>query len=260
MANSSSGESLVQRLVRVLHAFDDEHPELTVSDLAVRAGLSVSTAHRLAGSMTEEGLLSRTPDGRYRIGLVLWELGQRASSFQEFGQVALPFMEAVHISQRQNTSLSILDEDEGTIIYLERLVSQDVHTDLTKVARRLPALSTAPGLAILAFSPQDVRERILAGPWDRYTRAWGVDVPELRRRLERTRAEGYVHLPDVTVRGSAGTAAPVFGPGGRVLGALSIVAATDQVNLDVQLPVLRAAARGLSRQMGSRGTFPFNGK
>ncbi len=261
MANSRSGESLIQRLVRVLHAFDADHPELTATELAERAGLSSSTAHRLARDMAEEGLLRRTPAGGYRIGLVLWELGQRSSTYQEFGQAALPFMEAVHVTQRQNTSLAILDEAEDTIIYLERLISRDVPTDLTKVAGRLPVLSTAPGLAILAHSPRHLQERLLVGPWDRYTRESGITEEGLRRLLARARSEGYVHLRGVTVPGSSGTAAPVFGPGGRVLGAISIVAAVDEVNLQIQVPVLLAAVRGLSRQMGSRGRtgFPFNG-
>lgn len=254
MANSPSGESLIQRLVRVLHAFDAEHPELTASELAVRADLSSSTAHRLAADMAEEGLLHRTHGGRFRIGLVLWELGQRSSSYQEFGQTALPFMEAVHVTQRQNTSLAILDDQERTIIYLERLISQDVPTDLTKIAGRLPVLSTAAGLAILAFSPRHLQERYLGEPWDPATRDSGITEGGLRRRLAQTRTDGYVHLRGVTVAGSSGTAAPVFGPGGRVLGSLSIVAQVDQVNLQIQVPALLAAARGLSRQMGFRGT------
>ncbi|WP_313818205.1 IclR family transcriptional regulator [Citricoccus sp.] len=253
MANSRSGESLIQRLVRVLHAFDAEHPDLTASELALRTGLSTSTAHRLAGDMAEEGLLRRTPDGRFRIGLVLWELGQRSSTYQEFGQAALPFMEAVHVTQRQNTSLAILDHDDGTIIYLERLISQDVPTDLTKVAGRLPVLSTAPGLVILAHSPRHLQEEFLTSPWDRYTRDSGITEVGLRRRLAQARAEGYIHMRGVTVAGSSGTAAPVFGPDGKVLGAISIVARVDQVNLQIQVPALLAAARGLSRQMGSRG-------
>lgn len=253
MANSRSGESLIQRLVRVLHAFDADHPELTASELAFRTGLSSSTAHRLAGDMAEEGLLRRTPDGRFRIGLVLWELGQRSSTYQEFGQAALPFMEAVHVTQRQNTSLAIMDHDDGTIIYLERLISKDVPTDLTKVAGRLPVLSTAPGLAILAHSPRQLQERYLTSTWDQATRNSGITEVGLRRRLAQARTDGYAHLRGVTVPGSSGTAAPVFGPGGRVLGAISIVAEVDQINLQIQAPVLLAAARGLSRQMGSRG-------
>lgn len=250
MANSSSGESLVERLVRVLQAFDAEHQDLTLTELAQRAGLALSTAHRLAGSMVDSGLLRRAHDGRFRIGLVLWELAQRSSAYQEFGQAALPFMEAVHVSQRQNTSLAILDEDEATIIYLERLISREVTTDLTKVAGRLPVLCTSSGLAILAFSPPEVQERLLTGPWDRFTLRWGVTAEDLRRRLAQAQVDGYVHLAGVTAPGSSGTSAPVFGPGGRVLGALSIVAAQEEINLSVQLPILLAAARGLSRQMG----------
>nr|WP_255459686.1 IclR family transcriptional regulator [Micrococcus sp. TA1] len=255
MANSRSGESVVERLVRILNAFDMDHAELTATEVAARADLSLSTAHRLAGDMTTHGLLRRTPQGKFRIGLVLWELAQRSSSYQEFGQQALPFMEAVHVTQRQNTSLAILDPEDRTIIYLERLISQDVPTDLTKVAGRLPVLSTAPGLAILAFSPRHMQERFLSEPWDPVTRNSGLTEEGLRRRLAQARMDGYVHMRGVLVPGSSGTAAPVLGPGGRVLGAISIVSAVDQIDLKVQVPVLLAAARGLSRQMGSQGKF-----
>lgn len=255
MANSRSGESVVDRLSRILHAFDVEHQELTTTELASRADLSISTAHRLAGDMAAHGLLRRTPQGKFRIGLVLWELAQRSSTYQKFGQQALPFMEAVHVTQRQNTSLAILDQQNRTIIYLERLISQDVPTDLTKVAGRLPVLSTAPGLAILAFSQRPVQERFLREPWDPVTRDSGITEEGLRRRLAQARVDGYVHMHGVLVPGSSGTAAPVLGPGGRVLGAISIVSPVDQIDLKVQVPVLLAATRGLSRQMGSQGEF-----
>jgi len=252
MANSRSGESVVQRLVRVLHAFDRDRPELTATELSARSGLAISTAHRLAGDMVSEGLLQRTPEGRFRIGLAMWELAERSSTYQEFGQLALPFMEAVHATQRQNTSLAILDAPDRTVIYLERLMSRDTPTDLTKVAGRLPVLSTASGLAILAFSPRHLQEEFLTCPWDEGTVRWGVTEENLRRRLAQARADGYVHLRGVTVPGSSGTAAPVFGPGDRVMGAISIVTAAGDINLQVQGPVLEAATRGLSRLMRSR--------
>lgn len=252
MANSRSGESVVQRLVRVLHAFDRDHPELTATELAARSGLAVSTAHRLAGDMVTEGLLHRTSEGRFRIGLTMWELAERSSAHQEFGQLALPFMEAVHATQKQNTSLAILDEADRTVIYLERLMSRDTPSDLTKVAGRLPVLSTASGLAILAFSPRHLQENVLTGSWDEKTVHWGITEEDLRRRLAQARIDGYVHLRGVTVPGSSGTAAPVFGHGDRVMGAISIVAAKGDINLQVQVPVLTAATRGLSRLLRSR--------
>ena len=247
MANSTSGESVITRVARVLQSFDADHREQTSALLAQRADLSASTAHRLATSMAEVGLLDRVGRGRFRIGLALWEAGQRGSLYQSLSELALPFMEAIHVTLKHNVSLSILDEDTGEVVYLERLTHQGVREDLTKVALRHPALSVSSGLVMLAFATASVRERILTSPWDEATRRSGVTEGHLRRRLAQARLDGYVHLRGVMVDSLSGLAVPVLGEHGRVVAAMAIVQDQADVNLKVQVPVLLSAARGLSR-------------
>ncbi|WP_313816593.1 helix-turn-helix domain-containing protein [Citricoccus sp.] len=253
MANSTSGESVVSRVARLLQCFDADHGELSAAELAGRAGLSTSTTHRLASAMAEDGLLFRTGRGRFRIGLALWEAGQRGTRFQAFSQLALPFMEAIHVTLKQNVSLSILDESTAEIVYLERLTHRGAQEDLTKVALRQPALSVSAGLAMLAFSPAPVQERILSMPWDPSALQSGVTEGHMRRRLAQARVDGYVHLPGVLVGSLAGLAAPILDAHRQVLGALAIVQTMADVNLKVQVPVLLSATRGLS---GMVGTLP----
>lgn len=250
MANSRSGETLVQRVARVLRSFDADHRELSARELAERADLATSTAHRIATEMVREGLLRRTSGGRFRVGLGLWEAGQRGSSFRDFAQTALPFMESVHVTLRQNVSLSILDTDTDEVVYLERLAYRGAEGDLTEIAVRQPVLSNSAGLVMLAHSPSHVQERVLSSSWDAATRAAGVTECELRRRLSHAREAGFVHLPGVLVSSLTGLAVPVFGPQGDVRGALAVVQARREVDLPVQVPVLQTAARGLSRSIG----------
>lgn len=47
MANSESGDSVVDRVVRLLEAIPEGSDALQLSELAARAGLPLSTAHRL---------------------------------------------------------------------------------------------------------------------------------------------------------------------------------------------------------------------
>ena len=246
MANSRSGESVITRVARILECFDAEHPELSAAQIAVRADLSASTAHRLASDMAEAGLLFRTGRGRFRIGLALWEAGQRGSRYQMLSQLALPFMEAIHVTLKQNVSLSILDVPAGEIVYLERLTHRGAGEDLTQVALRQPILAASAGQVMLAFSPPEVREQVLALPWDPATLQSGMTEGHLRRRLAQARLDGYVHLPGVLVGSLSGLAAPVLDAQGGVVGALALVQTLADVNLKVQVPVLLAAARGLS--------------
>lgn len=204
-----------------------------------------------------EGLLNRTDTGSYEIGLILWELTQRSSFYQEFSQAAKPFLEGIHQTLHHNVSLAILDDQAGSIIYLERLVVKPDPADLTKVAGRLPVLSSAPGLAMVAFSPRHVQERYLAAAHrDPWVTERELTTDDLRRTLAQVRKEGYAHSAAVLHPKSSGSAAPVFGPKGQVRGALSVVVPVEEINLNVQVPVLMAAAHGLTQWISRETTQP----
>lgn len=135
---------MIHRVSRILRTFDEDHQVLSATQVAQRAELAISTAHRMVGSMVEEGLLLRTPDGKYRLGLILWELAHRSTVYESFSTAARPFLEGVHQTLKKTVSLTILDPADVSIIYLERLAVGHDDTDVSSLAGRLPVLSTAP--------------------------------------------------------------------------------------------------------------------
>src|SRR5688500_12588221 len=121
MANSSSGESVISRVVRLMSAFDRNLPVMTLSGLARRAGLPLTTAHRLVDDLVLHGLLERQPDGTLRPGMRMWELAARGPRALILHELALPFMEDVQAAVHQHTTLAVLDH--GSVLYVERLSS-----------------------------------------------------------------------------------------------------------------------------------------
>lgn len=81
------------RLLSVLAAFDHAHPALSLSDIGRRAGLSLTTAHRLVGALTRWGALERDEWGVYHVGLRLWEIAALAPRGLALRQVAWPYLE-----------------------------------------------------------------------------------------------------------------------------------------------------------------------
>jgi len=79
LANSKSGDSVVDRIVRLISAFSQDVSALQLSDLAQRAGLPLTTTHRLVGQLAAHGLLEAAPGGMVRPGVRLWELVNRTS-------------------------------------------------------------------------------------------------------------------------------------------------------------------------------------
>ncbi len=256
MANSVSGESVIGRVTRILEAFTREQPALTSAELARAAGLSTSTAHRLATDLAAEGLLARTADGRFAVGARMWELASRSNPLEDFRRRGLPFLEGIHAAVRQHASLAVADLEGGTVLYVERL---DQHGNAVKnlgeVAARLALTSTSTGLAILAFEAPDARERVLAaeeageplGPAGSAHDA----APRLRAALAEVRRTGYCRLAGVLVEENVGYAVPVFGPGNAVIGAISVVMPLAEERAELVVPVLVSAGRGLSRSMGA---------
>src|ERR1700689_537880 len=78
--SAAPGRSVTSKIVAILLAFrdGDEH---SLTDIAQRARLPVSTAHRLLAELTAGGVLERTDESRFRIGLLIKTLGSRRFGF-----------------------------------------------------------------------------------------------------------------------------------------------------------------------------------
>ncbi len=72
------GRSVTSRVLAILDVFDAAHTRLTLSGISRRSGLPLSTVHRLVGEFERWRAVESDPDGGYRVGLRLWELGQLA--------------------------------------------------------------------------------------------------------------------------------------------------------------------------------------
>ncbi|MGW0817249.1 IclR family transcriptional regulator [Streptomyces viridiviolaceus] len=241
-------ESVLSRAARILEAFSQEEPTLTVSEIARRTGLHVATASRLVGELVAHGFLSRDHDRRVRIGVRLWELAVRASPTLSLRDAAMPFMEGVHDVVGHHVQLGVLDGDE--VLFLERLSAPKSVINYTRIAGRLPLYASSSGLVLLAHGPADLRERVLAGSLTAYTPATPATPTRLRATVAEVRQHGYAFCPGYVHQEALGVAAPVRGADGKVVAALSVIVPNDE-GAQAVVPVVRMAARGVSRALGA---------
>ncbi|MEY4125237.1 MAG: Transcriptional regulator KdgR [Pseudomonadota bacterium] len=108
-SSKSSRLSSVAAAVRVLKCFSEVEPEIGISSLAKRLSLAKSTVHRLAVTLTSEGLLEQSPEtGRYRLGINLFVMGALVRRRLDVSNMAQPF-------------LNVLREQTGETIHLAPL-------------------------------------------------------------------------------------------------------------------------------------------
>ncbi|MGW7066727.1 IclR family transcriptional regulator [Streptomyces sp. NPDC054855] len=249
-------ESVLSRAARILEAFSQDEPALTVSEIARRTGLHVATASRLVGELVAHGFLSRDDGRRVRIGVRLWELVVRASPALSLRDAALPFMEGVHDVVGHHVQLAVLDGEE--VLFVERLSAPNAVINYTRIAGRLPLHASSSGLVLLAHGPAALKERVLAGELAAYTPATPAAPAELRALLAEVRRQGYAYCPGYVHDDALGVAAPVRGADGTVAAALSVIVPNDR-GAQAVVPVVRTAARGVSRALetpAARGSGP----
>lgn len=242
--------SAATRLLSLLDVFTEARPVLTLTEIATATGMPLSTAHRLLGELVAWGALERGADGRYRVGLKVWELGSLSPRGLPLREVALPFMEDLYEATHENVQLSVLDGDE--VVFLERLSGRRAVPTRTRVGGRLSSAATAGGLVLLAHAPEEVRRRVLAGPLEAYTDATVTDPAVLARHLAEVRLRGYAVSERQVTTDAVSVAAPLRGRRGAVVAALSVVAAFDEGVARALVPPVVTAALGASRALGHR--------
>lgn len=243
------GATVTTRVLALLDAFTAERPELTLTEISRRTRVPLSTTHRLVGELAAWGALERADDGRYRIGLRLWEVGALAPRGLGLRESAMPFLEDLYAVTKQNVQLAVLDGTE--VVYLERLSGRGAVNVITRVGGRLPLHATGVGLVLLAHASPELQEQVLAAPLQRFTAKTITQPDELRRVLAEVRRTGVAVSDRQIELVALSVAAPVRGARGDVVAALSIVVPAEH-DSRAYVPVVRAAARGISRVLGAR--------
>ncbi|MDO5493920.1 MAG: IclR family transcriptional regulator [Nesterenkonia sp.] len=246
MANSTSGDSVLSRAVRLLSGFRD-HEALTPSELADHAGLPRTTGYRLIAEMSHLGLVTRSEGGFVEPGRLLWEIAQRSHLSRTLRQTALPFMQDVNAVVRHTTQLAVLD-DAGVLI-VEQLSRQGAAVNPAEVAGTMPVHLTSMGHVLLAFADPDRTESWLSTN----RRLVETERPQLREELREARARGFARLSGEINAQTTGLSVPIVDRQGRSEAALTVVVPRDSPQIPQFLMALQTAGHGISRAIG-RGT------
>lgn len=250
-ARSSGGHpTAAGRVLSILDTFDQDHLELTLSEIGRRSGLTLSTAHRLVAELRDWGALERLPDGRYTVGMRVLELGTLEPQMLRIRDVAPPYLADLQSAVDANVHLAVRDGHD--VVYVESLQRRRGARVLSRLGGRWPLHATATGMVLLAFAPPPVCEEVLGSVLKRYTDRTVTDPEVLRRLLAEVRRSGVAVLDESITTGAFAVGVPVRGPQDRVVAALSVTVRRDgDTSVQNVLPALSASARALSRALGA---------
>jgi DNA-binding IclR family transcriptional regulator len=190
--------------------------------------------------------------GRYRLGLRLFEFGSKAIAALDLRGHARPYLDQLQRELGETVFFCILDE--GQVLYLEKVESQQsVRTGCT-VGSRAPAYCTAVGKAMLAELPEAEVNDII--------RRWGLKAitantittaAALRSELRAVRSRGYAIDNEEKEQGLRCVSAAVRGHSGTMFAALSVSGPAFRVTKEripeIAEAVMRVASE-LSAELG----------
>lgn len=245
----TGGASAVRKALALLDAFTPDAPELSIRELARRAGVARSTAHRLAGELVEWGALERTEHG-VRLGVKLFELGSLSPTPVTLREAALPY--AHHLHEVTGLTVNVAIRQGHDIVYLEKISSRSLRVPHTRLGGRLRAHATGLGKAILAFSDPGVVEAVLGGGLEPLTPKTITDPDALRAELVRVREQRVAYDLEESEPGLFCVAAPILDARGRAIGAISVTGATAQAQAERYGPAVRTTALAIARALRPR--------
>lgn len=241
------GRTTLDRLFALLDVFDGG--DLTLGEIAARADLPASTTHRLLASLSAWGGVERAPSGRYRIGVRLWELGTTAHAPRRLRSLALPVMQHLHLSTRENIQLAI--EDHGAALVVELITGTHAVPTVTELGTRLPLHATGVGKVLLAHGSSEPVERLHRRGLRRFTPYTLVMPGRLAASLARTRESGVGAVREEMTLGASSLAVSITDSDGRTRASLGVVAHSG-MDLEGHVRRLRAAADEISHLLIER--------
>ncbi|MFI2334122.1 IclR family transcriptional regulator [Nocardia rhamnosiphila] len=211
----------VDKAISLLAAFGYESSTgIGVSELARRAQLSKSTAHRVLGVLQRNDIVERFGTN-YRLGSRLHRLVQPVCTpeNERMRDLMLPFLTELYEVTHQTVHLAVL---HGTdVVYLAKLYGHRCVPTPSRIGGRLPAHATAVGKALLAYHPV-AAGRALSAPLPSLTPRTVTDAAQLESELSTIRRRGVSFDDQEGQLGLACLAVPVFDGPGRAIAALSI--------------------------------------
>ncbi|MEO3814857.1 IclR family transcriptional regulator C-terminal domain-containing protein [Sphaerisporangium sp. B11E5] len=249
MTDRGRDRSFVQSLERglaVIRAFDADHPELTLSEVAARTGITRAAARRFLLTLAELGYMHT--DGRlFRLSPRVLELGYSYLSGLPFSDIAEPHLKRLVAEVKESVSLSVLDGDD--IVYVTRVPTSRIMSVHIMVGTRFPAAVTSMGRVLLAYLPdEEIERRLKEIALEPRTSRTLTSVTALRAELRRIRSQGYAIVDQELEEGLRSAAAPVRDRGGTVVAAVNIPVhaarySVDAMRRDLVPPLLATAAR-----------------
>jgi IclR family transcriptional regulator, acetate operon repressor len=219
----SASPQLLERTFAMLSLFAADHPEWTTTELSSKSGLPVPTTHRIVVALQRHGFLARDPaTKRFRLGPAAIALGRAALSSADLPTIAGRLLPRLTRTTEETSLLTVLSDVEDMSVCLLRVESPHPLRLSVEPGRALPLHAGASQKSLLAYLPEAARERIVAGPLEKFCTNTLDTAEALLAEIELIRSRGWSCSFEETNAGVWGVAVALLDASGHSVAAVGI--------------------------------------
>jgi len=250
---------VLDRALGILDLLADESPELGPSEVSECMGLHKSTVHRLLQVLERHRLIEKIAlNGKYRLGLKLFELGSKAIAQLDLRGRARQYLERLVLETGETSHICVLDGNR--MLSIANVESPRTLRTPSTVGRRTPLHCTSVGKVLLAFLPEDEQNELIKNlELTAYTRHTLTKPARLKAEFKLIRRRGYAMDDEEFEEGLMCIGAPVMDYTGRVVAAMSVAGPafrlTEERITAAAQSTIRAAS-DLSAELGYKEIQP----
>src|SRR4051794_29759840 len=252
---SSDFVQSLERGLTVIRAFDAEHRELALSDVARSTGLTRAAARRFLLTLVKLGYV-HFADGRFSLRPRVLDLGYAYLSSLSLPEVAQPHMESLVAKVNESSSISVLDDIE--VVYVVRVPTRRIMSITLAVGTRLPAYATSMGRVLLAgLAEEEFEERLSRIDIQPLTAHTVKDEKGLREAIAASGRQGWATVDQELEEGLRSAAVPIRSGPGEVTAALNVSVHASRASMAALrrdfLPHALAAAAAIEDDLSGAG-------
>jgi DNA-binding IclR family transcriptional regulator len=224
MEKTSTNNSInsIFKTFRLIEIFSEPNYEYSLTEIKKKLEISMGSVQRITNSLTALGYLVKDKKSKkFRLTPKWLPIGFGILAGLEIRKIALPHLKQLYKETGETVSLVVRDGDD--VIYLERLITQDLIGFNIRAGLRRPMYPNSMGKAILAFLPADEQEEILRrSVFNNREQKQALNKKEIIQELNQIKQQGYAVNQVQYSGGALAISVPILNHKGKAIGGINI--------------------------------------
>lgn len=246
----------LERGIQILELLLDHPKGLQQSEIASLIHCSKTSVYRITMTFLDHGYLVRDEETKaLSLSRKLVAMGSRVVAEEDLLTLSLDVLKSLR--DRVLETVLIGTHVETEFVVLGQVLGSHPFKFSVDLGTRLPLHTAAPGKAILAFMPDEERDRLLRNlTFTRFTDRTITDLPSFLRELEQVRTVGYALDQGEQLSGINCVAAPVFNRQGHPVASIWTTGPADRLR-EADLAQAGALVGGHANTISTRLGYGF---